>query len=152
MFAKHRMRIFPWLLIVVLAVAGVYYSTASAGDPYSRKVAALKEELSGYDAIKRPDIRYNTCVRINNALLAVLQEKASLAAEPGGIIGDGSGFTLIFGDWADADGKAYRLAVLTPKEVAMGAITAVFSQARDSGTVSMVEQVHSLPSRLLSRA
>lgn len=144
MFTKPRYHVFSWLLTVVLAVAGVYFPTASANDSFAGKVATLREELRGYDAIKRPDIRYKACVRIHNALLTVLQEKESLAAEPRDIIGDSGGFTLRFDDWANMDGKKYRLVVFTPKDVNMGATTAVFSQVKDGVAVNMVEQVHSL--------
>jgi hypothetical protein len=129
------------ILFAALAVGG---ATASAGDSFARKAAALRQEIRGYAAIGRPDARSAACAGINSALLTVLRENASLAAGPADILGDGGGFTLTFGSWVNIGGKDHRLVFLTPKKAAMGAVAAVFSQSKSGGEVSAVELVHSL--------
>ncbi len=143
MFANRWYRKLLLLAIVLSAVGGACLSTASAGDAFSRKVAILKDELRGYDSLTRPGARQKAYSKINDALLAVLNEKDSLDSEPDGLTGDGGGFALTFGSWVTVAGQDHRLVFLTPKKAAAGTAATIYSQTRNGGAVS-AERLHPL--------
>ncbi len=142
MLTNRWYRKLPLLLILVLAFSGASMSAAFAGDSFARKVAVLQDELRGYDSLKRPGARQKACARIGDALLAVLNDKKSLAIDPRGLIGDGGAFTLTFGSWVAMGGRDHRLVFLAPRQAAPGATTAIFSQA--GGGAASAAPLHTL--------
>jgi hypothetical protein len=142
MFTKRkRLFLLVWFSLVLVFGSG-NFSAASDGEAYSRKVATFQEMLGRCQSILQPNERYEVGGKINAALLAVLRERASLSANPRDIVGADEGFALTFGSWtAFGDGK-YRLVVLEPRQINMGAITAVYVQGQSGA--NLAEQVHLL--------
>lgn len=142
MFARLSYLLLLALLFIVVACGGS--NAAFAGDDFSQKSRILQEELARYGGSLPPNERHAVAVRINAALLAVLQESESLTAEPRTLLGGDKNFSLRFGDWVNVGAKRYRLVVLEPTEVDMGGMTTLFCQARAGGEVSMAAKVYSL--------
>lgn len=144
MVTKFRSYLSFILLVAVLSLGNVFPNKALAGDSFSQKVEAFRAELSGYREPLRPKERHDAGKRINAALLDVLREEESLKATPGDILGDDGQFALDFGNWVSAGEKQYRLIILRPNEMDMGAMASVFSQARRGDKAIMAERVHTL--------
>ncbi len=94
---------------------GACQNKALASDSFAEKVEALRGELGGYHAGLRAEERAAAAKRINAALLAILREEESLAADAGDILGGEGQFALIFGDWASAGNRRYRVVTLRPE-------------------------------------
>jgi hypothetical protein len=137
---KVRMRAAVPAIVGVLLMA----QTAWAGDSFSEKVEAFRAELGGYHAGLQPEERSAAGKRINAALLDILREEESLAADPGGILGDEGRFALIFGDWASAGDRRYRVVTLRPSETGAGEVAAVFAQSRRGDRAGKAEIVYAL--------
>lgn len=114
------------------------------GEAFSRKIEVFRAELSSYHSAQRPNERYDAGNRVNAALLDVLGEEESLTAKPGDILGGDGSFELAFGDWVVTVEKRYRLVILHPFEINMGAMTAVFCQSRAVDKAILAERVHTL--------
>lgn len=144
MFTEFRPYLLSVLLVSVVTIGILLPGKALAGESFSQKVEVFRAELSSFHEPLRPKERYDAGKRINAALLDVLREAESLRATPGDILGDDGQFALKFGNWVSAGEKQYRLIILHPYEMNMGAMTSVFSQARRGDRAISAERVHFL--------
>lgn len=141
MFTK-RSRPSICLVLFMLLVSNINLPFVLANDSFRQKSEILRDELTRYRSCPLPNERYQAALRINAALLEVLRERASLNATQREILGEVGWFDLAFSHWAAIGDNRYRLVVLSPPKVDMGAIITVYVQAQAGGV--QAEQVHIL--------